>query len=257
MENKLPLLPKKTSIPAEEYFEESRNCIGLLGFILDSVLTGDYMIHIAKNALEENVIDKELDPQKLALKDPGPRTKVIRKFSQQLLESFFIRIVDNFEVYLIQILKCVLKKRPEILSTRQQSISLEDIFQYTKISLLIDEIIEKKINALSFKGFIELEKWYFQKEIPIVVKTEYREKVKEYIATRNIVVHNRAIIDGRYLENVKKSKYKLGDKRKLNPDDLFEALNILNTIVVDTDKEIVKKYNIKKVDLGLMEGSVL
>ena len=125
--------PERVTGPASDYFKTSYRNLGLFSFVIDTVLTGDYVVHIASRALDGKELDKQIDPADLAKKEPGPRTKQLRKFAQELLEAFFVRFVDNFEVYLSDILREVLRKKPDILRSRQQTVTLEHVLQFPTI----------------------------------------------------------------------------------------------------------------------------
>jgi hypothetical protein len=238
------VFPERVTSPADEYFQTSSRNLGLLSFVIDTVLTGDFAAHIARQALDGKKIDEEIDPTILARKEPGPRTRQLRKYRQELLQAFLARFVDNFEVYLVDILREVLQQKPEILSSRHQTVTLEHLLQFQTIDDLIQDIIENKVNSLSYKGFSDLHQWYEEKGIPLVVKREHEQAIIEMIATRNIIVHNRGRVDERYLRTVPTSTCKIGELRELEVDDLFNGLSILNNIVSATDQEIAQKFNL-------------
>lgn len=163
-----------------------------------------------------------------------------------MLQAFFARSVDNFEVYLVDIVREVLRQKPEILRSRQQSITLEYALAFSSIDELIQDVIEGKVNSLSYKGYSELEQWCAEKGIPLVVRPENRPAIIELIATRNIIVHNRGRVDEKYLRTAPTSAYRLGDLRRLEVDDLFNAIAILNMAVSATDQAIAQKFNLER-----------
>ena len=110
---------------------------------------------------------------------------------------------------------------------------------------LVQDIIEGKVNSLSYKGFSELEQWYEEKGIPLVVENETRQTIAELIAMRNIIVHNRGRIDERYIRTIPATTYKIGQLRDLEVDDLFKAVAVLNIVVSATDHEIARKFGLK------------
>jgi hypothetical protein len=236
--------PKKVSSSAEKYFQTSVRNLGLFHFVIDTVISGDFASHIARQALNGQEIDKDIDPATLAKKEPGPRTLQLRKYKQELLQAFFVRFIDNFEVYLVDILREALKQKPEILRSRQQTITLDYLLQFKSIDDLIQDVIESKVNILSYKGFSDLEDWYEEKGIPLIVENEKIVEVVEMIATRNIIVHNRGLVDEKYLRSLNTSTFKVGDLRELDVDDMFETLETLNTIVSATDQKIVQKFSL-------------
>jgi hypothetical protein len=102
-----------------------------------------------------------------------------------------------------------------MLRTAQPTLSLEYVLQFQTIDALAQDVIEAKVNSLSYQGFPELEAWCDKKGIPLVVPEGEREAVSELIATRNLITHNRGRVDERYLRNVRQSRYRIGDKRTL------------------------------------------
>lgn len=243
-ESKIPNPPKKVTTSADGYFQTSFRNLDLFHLVTDAVIYVDFAAHVTRQTLNRQKIDKKINPAILARKEPGLRTRQLRKYRQELLQSFFARFVDNFEIYLVDILREVLRQKPEILRSRQQTITLDYLLQFQSIDDLIQDIIESKVNSLSYKGFLDLEQWYEEKGIPLKVKNEHRQAVVELIATRNIIVHNRGRVDEKYLRTIPTSIYKIGELRELEVVDLFTTLSILNTIVSATDQEIAQKYNL-------------
>src|SRR4030067_1814291 len=89
--------PEKATSPAADYLQASFRNLGLFHLVIDIVLSGDFAAHLARRALDGQELDMEIDPATLAHKEPGPRTRKLRKYRQELLQAFFTRTVDNFE----------------------------------------------------------------------------------------------------------------------------------------------------------------
>jgi hypothetical protein len=227
-----------------EYLWASRCDLWLFHFVIDTALRGDFVAHIARQALDGKNRYKAETPEQLASMDPGPATTALRQSSQELLEMFVSRIVDNFEVYLVALIRLVLHKEPRILSDRKQEITLGHILKFDSIEALSRDIIEGKLSALSYQGFAELEAWCTQRSIPLLVPHGQRERVVELIALRNIIVHNRGRVDERYRAAVPESSIALGGKRKLGADDLFGAVALLDSVVVTTDAAVSGKFRL-------------
>ena len=208
---------------AQDYFRASFRNVGLLGFLADSILVGDFMVHRLREMLDDNKMETEIDPTMLARQSPGPRTRHLRKYGQELVESFLTRLVDSFQVYLSDILREVLVKRPEILRSREPTVSLDYLLQFAEMEDLLQDVVDSKVSGLSYKGFDELEEWYSRKGIPFEVGPD-RPQVVELIATRNAIVHNRGRVDARYVRAVPTSPFKVGDLRTLEVEYLLNAL---------------------------------
>jgi hypothetical protein len=85
--------------------------------------------------------------------DPGTNINALREMRQELLELFFENAVNNFETYIVPILREVLRKRPEILRTREQQVNVEYVLKFHSIQELTNDLIEGKVNSLSYEGF--------------------------------------------------------------------------------------------------------
>ena len=92
-------------------------------FVIDLALRGDFVAHIARQALDGKKDYKAQTPAELAKTNPGAATTALRQSSQELLEMFVSRAVDNFEVYLVAMVRLVLNKEPRILSYHKQALA--------------------------------------------------------------------------------------------------------------------------------------
>lgn len=133
-ERRFLLALRTSTVSAHEYFAGATSDLRLFHFIIDTVLVGDYVAHVAKQALDS--IDapetkatgvKWPSPVELAKTAPGPRTKALRKQRQPLLEMFFARSVDNFNRYLVDLVRIVLRKQPAMLNIAQADSSIPSV----------------------------------------------------------------------------------------------------------------------------------
>ena len=249
MPSELPRAPVRGTTAAEAYFRANRADLGLFYFILDTVLASDWVAHVARQALDGNENIKDHDPTQLAQDNPGPRTKFLRRNRQSLQEMFMSRFVDNFQKYVVDLIRAVLRVRPEILSTSQQSLTLEHLLQYTRIEDLVHDIIERKVNALSYEGFADLQKWCLDRGIPIQVRGVDLDIVVELVATRNIIAHNRGIVDERYIRTVPSPTFQVNASRMFEVDDVWEALALFDRVVSETDALSIQKFGLDSVDI--------
>lgn len=254
MENKWLLLDKieesKTgSDSLQKYIIAKNSDLQLFHLVIDTVLTSDYMAHIAEQALEGLEDYKTLKPGDLASKKPGKRTQALRKSSQEMLEMFISRAIDNFQIYLVDIIRAVLNLKPEILSARKQELSVLHILRFKTVEDLIKDIIETKIISLSYEGFGEIQEWCIDKGIPLEIPNGFRSDIIDLIALRNIIVHNRGCIDFRYIKSTGKNNLNVGEKFKLNTDFLFNSLKLLDAVVYLTDEAVVAKFKMEAINI--------
>lgn len=234
---------------ALSYFWASACDLRLLNFVTDTVLTGDYGMRVLQDALDGKDGYKEFDPVKLAKNEPGPRTQAFRDSRQEFIEMFLSRAVDNFQVYVVEILREVLHKQPRILSSSKQELTLGYVLQFDSIGSLTKDWIEGKVASLSYDGFGDLEDWCQSRGIPILVPEGKREHIVELIATRNLIVHNRGIVDERYRKAVPATKFETGKQRALEVEDLLSAKDLLDYVVNATDGAVSAKFGLPQVEV--------
>jgi hypothetical protein len=238
-----PKPPIEGTAGACAYVNASHADFRLFAFITDTVLHVDYGAYVARQALDgkEQIIT---EAGALADREPGPRTKFLRINRQVFLEMFLSRMVDNFQNYLVDLIREILHSNPSMLSTRQQSLTLEEVLTYDRIEDLVHDVVERKVNSLSYEGFSDLQKWCTDRGIPISVPASRLAEVIELIATRNIIAHNRGIVDERYIRSVRHPSFSIGARRDLSVDYFYEAKTLLDKIVYNTDKSAQKKFRL-------------
>lgn len=240
--------PERGSQALLEYYWASRCELRLLNLLVDSVIAGDYVVRVIGGVLNKQTsVRKDLTPAALAEEDPGPRTIALRQSRQELLEMMLGRAVDNFQVYLVQVIRDVLHKKPAILSARKQELSLGYILQFDTIESLTLDIIEAKVNSLSYEGFGDIAEWCDDRGIPLVIPDGFRDQIVELIAARNLIVHNRGFVDARYKSVVPTTDFAIGSKRTIEIDDLFAAHQLLSRVVCLSDSAIAGKFHLPLV----------
>ena len=251
---------------AGEYFDCAQATRRLFVLIVDTVLRVDFIAYTAKRALERDNLaestgetpelpedERTLTPGELAKSNPGPHTQELRRARQPLLELFVGRAVDNFETYVVSIIREILRKQPAILSNSKYDLEVKFILEHPTIDSLVHDLIERKVEGLSYSGFEDLADWCKKQGIPLVVPAGKLDQVIELIATRNAIAHNRGVVDQKYLAIVGSSRFKVGEVRTLGGHDLFAAMSLLNRVVDATDKLAVSSFGLDTVEVGFSE----
>jgi hypothetical protein len=239
--------PERGTPALLEYLWSSTCDFRLFHFVIDTTLASDYAAHVVKQALAGNDAYKSIDPTSLAKDDPGRRTRALRASSQEMLEMFLVRSIDNFQIYLVEAIRAVLHKQPRVLADRKLELSLGQILKFESIDALAKDIVEGKLQSLSYQGFGELEDWCTSRSIPLVVPDGMRPKLVELIALRNIIVHNRGRIDERYADAVPGRRSDIGKKRTIDVDDLLDAIDMLDRVACVTDSALAGKFSLEQI----------
>ncbi len=184
----------------------------------------------------------ELTEEQIINEQPGHAISTLRSLSQPLLEMVFCRIIDNFEVYLSDAVREVMNAQPNMLRSNEQ-VRVDYVLQFTTMDELLTNLIEKKVNELAYLGFEKLEGWFKERMgMAIATSKSERETIVELIETRNLVVHNRAKVNDKYLRNVSNSTLKLGELRTLDAAYLVSCHELLVMIVLSLDARLGNKF---------------
>ena len=164
-----------------------------------------------------------------------------------VLEMFLARVVDNFQTYVVDLVRAVLHAKPAMLSTRQQTLTLEELLSYDRIEDLVHDILERRINGLAYEGFIELQTWCAERGMEISVSQTDQVAVVEFFAIRNVIAHNRGVVDEKYVKATESKTFAIGTVRNVSVDDFFQAMSMFHRIVTETDRIAAEKFQLPKV----------
>lgn len=67
------------------------------------------------------------------------------------------RQIDNFQTYIVNLVKKILEVKPNILHNNQPSISIAQLLEVESKEALLKDVIESKVPSLSNKGFRNIE----------------------------------------------------------------------------------------------------
>jgi hypothetical protein len=256
--------PERATEQAAEYFNAAKKELELFHFIVGTIVHIDFVAYKAKRALEEDEKMQEEDsyespedpikePNDLLKSNPGEATRALRRSRQELLELFLGRSVDNFQTYVVSIIRAALRKQPKILSDSKYELDVKSILDHASIESLLYDLVERKVDDLSYRGFEDLQSWCLKHGIPLTAPTGKLAEVIELIATRNLIGHNRGVVDQKYLRIAKASRFQAGERRKLKPDELFAAIALLGQIVEATDRAVATSFGLEILPLEKLD----
>lgn len=237
--------PKLVTSSAREYLSAAEQAAQLFFFIVLRAVDADRVAYIAQSALDgANWKDADADFVELIKSRPGKQTTFLRENRQGLLELFVSRFVDNFQKYVVDVIREILRVKPEILINRNQSVPLADLLQHDSVESVLHHLIEQKVTALSYEGFVSIQKWCSERGIEIAAVDAEQAAIVEMIATRNLIVHNRGVVDGRYVGTVPDARFKVGETRHLTVDELYAAISLFESLVLKTDGANAQKFGL-------------
>ncbi|MFX1399025.1 MAG: hypothetical protein ACFFAS_18520 [Promethearchaeota archaeon] len=163
--------------------------------------------------------------------------------------NYLTLLFIEMDEYFYKCFKYILTKRPEILENKQ--ISIKEIRELKDIELIFENIVDKYISDITYKGTINLFK-KARKPIGInhSIEDNLIHKLDGYREVRNIYVHKKGKIDGKFkkkLENLNLKLEDLGidvleDKIKISEDLIFRIQDFILEILLKFDSTLVDIY---------------
>ncbi len=164
-----------------------------------------------------------------------------------LFEACLTRVVDRALTYISSSLHAVCRKHPNSVKARvTEELDVEYIFGFASIDELVHAIIDRRVRSLSMRSLGELDQ-YFRKtfEFDLFASDEQRESAIRLVAQRNLLVHNRGLVNQIYLEQTKDSRLKVGDVIKYDGPKALCALEFLSSWVCDLDVRLIEKFKLE------------
>ena len=189
----------------------------------------------------ERLMDRADDLTDVHIFAPLER-KLFRQFPELVRVLGLLYLVAIFESYLVDIVREILLTCPDALKSGRQ-FTAEAIIKLGEQKQIISYLAEKEVEDLLYKSFPDVVN-YFDKKFNINLNASgvSVENIVEILATRNIHVHNRGIVNQRYLELVGGSTLKVGAYKPITRKYLRDSIDSISTLVEFINTEVQRKY---------------
>jgi hypothetical protein len=163
----------------------------------------------------------EID-KSLAVKVGHAMPYFIGRFPKQLREACLIMLAASFETFLVGIIRSLLELAPGLTDKPVTNNAKKRIKDRSGLDL---RRIEAQMNELAKNRSIQHKLDYLKRllkkyrgnsaEIDLDV-----ERICEFFETRNLLVHNRGVIDKRYVQKTNNHEFRVGDQRTVSDEYL-------------------------------------
>jgi hypothetical protein len=206
-------LPQVGTKPARDFFDSWRDIIRFLNWLTHMVVHIDRSSEHAHKVLVETAPSddekRELEDKWKAHVSPVEQLKSHRQF---LIEVLLVRHVENYLDYLSGLLYEIFTQRPETLKSSDR-VELEQILRHDSIESLVRDVAERKVESLSYSSFADLCESFEERFKLSVASGHDLQTLMEMIEIRNISVHNRCVVNKRFVTRTGESDQAIG-KRK-------------------------------------------
>lgn len=171
--------------------------------------------------------------------------RVKDKYPQIINIMSLIYVVALFDGYLLDIIKfCLLKRKEIIRSLPKRELKYEEIFQFNDMNDLQSYVIEKIISDLGY-GNIKGKFDFINNKLKIKLD-EYEpqiNKLNELYATRNLLVHDKGIVNQIYIKAVPDTRFKPGDIRPIDDEYLNDSIETMIILSKYLNDLLISKFS--------------
>jgi hypothetical protein len=189
------------------------------------------------------------DPAKFpAPGEPAPPESAVGQMtnhSQYLNEMTFCRGVNSFQTYLAELLTLIFEARPETLKS-QKLVTREFCVEHYAANDLIAALAKQTVDELAYRSLKDVAR-FFEKtlRLPLFTKREDLEKTALHVDIRNVITHNRGIVDTLFVQRHPEFSSELGHPISLKKDsDTGEQLGGLLFFARQLDLRAIQKFGL-------------
>ncbi|MBU1577558.1 MAG: hypothetical protein KJ869_10200 [Candidatus Edwardsbacteria bacterium] len=195
---------------------------------------------------QENELSNEL--VKLLTKNGAESFTQSKSYEHYFCQMAFSRSIDNLITYFKDILAEVINIKPEILKSNE-TINYEFVLSFDDINELKNALAEKKIEELFYGGVINI-KNYFEKRLGVILfdKQDAFDQINYIIKIRNLIVHNRGMVNSEFKKEFPLVSQKVGDSYSFKYEEISKLNLDIQNFIAYTDDKIGSKFNLPLLD---------
>lgn len=183
---------------------------------------------------------KELDLVKRAMKKTKKDYELILPFIRSQILIFG---VTSFECYIKDVVKFIYSKNINILKIKSKSVAYDKLLSFKDLDDIHGYLIEKECHSLGYMSYDELADYFLKKlQVDFSGSGVNKEGIIEILSMRNVLIHNRGVVNRAFLESTRTRKYKLGDEIKIDEKIVENSLGLLMKQAKYIDSRVSKKY---------------
>jgi len=173
--------------------------------------------------------------------------KDVRKDYQLLLpfirSQILIFAVSLFEYYIKDIIEYICLRKPSMLKAKDKNITYDKLLSFKSIEEIHSYIVEKESFSLGYLSYEELS-GYFKKKCKIDFSGSGipKDDLIEIFLIRNVLLHNKGIVNRTFLEKLGSGRCKLGQVVEIDEKTLRKSLELVKKQVEYIDNCVIRKF---------------
>lgn len=167
---------------------------------------------------------------------------------QTVNEMLLCRLVDNFLIYLSNVISLIYLAEPDRLRSAKINITADDLFFATDMKILRNLVIERHVRDLAYRGLESLNKYLAQRDqldFQLFPNKEDRKFFSDMVEIRNLIVHNRGVINATFLERVNYLEGQaIGEQPEIPGAMLDDTVELTCRLVFNIDQRVIAKFRL-------------
>jgi len=245
------LLPRTMSQCCVGFVESYRQTQNFVFFVTEVVTRSDETRRIAIEALLHGASPEERQRLEEDRAKGNTATNALRRYAQLILETIITRTVDNYLTYVAELLATVFRTRPEMLRSAEQ-VPLEFVLKHDNMDDLLGALAERRVERLAYSGMGRLAKDLEDTiGFSLFDSPGDLERAMRLVEDRNLIVHNRAVVNSTYLRRLPGSGRRIGERLVFDVNATFADVDFLAKMAVLADVRATEKWSLPVVPFGL------
>lgn len=180
---------------------------------------------------------------------------IINRYPSVILKTGFIYAVTQFEAFWSDITRMILKINYREFLSSNKKVSYEYLLRIDNTKTIIENLIDEEVRSFGYDS-MKVQIDTLNKKYNLNIEEEIGENkwmkqpnainynlIGEIYSTRNLILHNRGVINNTYLDLNMNSDYKIGEQREINENYLSDSIGLLGVTSNKITKIIQSKYS--------------
>lgn len=176
----------------------------------------------------------------------GAQAKLDKEMEEHMslvCELIACRSVDNFLIYLSELLALVLGCYPGVLDLSKVQVDLAFVLSQPDIQTVRTLYMEKKIREMSYWSLKDLASYLRDRfKFKLFDNEAERQSATNVIEERNLLVHNQGVVDRAFKERAPRHPANIGDRIKYGPKKLLECIRLVEKLALSIDRRALAQW---------------
>ena len=188
-------------------------------------------------------IAAERDEQAERASSPIGAFQALKSRERLMLELTLCKEVNNFLAYLTELLTSVFIARPEALRSSDK-VRIDEVLQFSTVDDIVSYLAERRVLELAYGNIADLAAHFEKVGLELFLESEETKAATRIIQARNLLTHNRGVVNRFFLSKVPGHPCSLGDVLPLVMDQVFLDIDFLAHVVCRVESAAIRKFGL-------------